>query len=184
MKVTSDVIRDLIPLVKDGVASEDSVKLVYAYLEQDEQLKHEFDQYEEFSFENKELSLPPARDIRIINAMKRSIMLTQLMILVAGTVIGVAITDSFEMLYNFLLMPFVGALAVFSFRSKWKYSFPLVIFVIAYGWKFAKVFIEEGDVMYAFNDAIFYSSVYSVLAGIGLAIGALLQFAFGKETEL
>lgn len=31
MKVISDVIRDIIPLVKDGVASEDSVKLVYAY---------------------------------------------------------------------------------------------------------------------------------------------------------
>jgi len=183
MKITSDVIKDLIPLVKDGVASEDSVSLVHAYLEQDEQLRHEFEQYDAYSFENKELSLPPARDVRIINALKRSMLLTQLMILAAGTAIGVAITDSFEMLYNFLLMPFLGALVIFSFRSNKKYAFPLVIFAISFGWKFLKVLVQEGEAVYAFNDAIFYSAIYSFLAALGLVIGQLLKYAFGKVTE-
>ncbi len=183
LKVTSDIIRDLIPLVKDGVASTDSVQLVEAGIQLDEQLKAEFEQYDELSFESKELDLPPALDMKIISAMKRSFFMTQMLILIAGTAIGIAVTNSFEMMYNFLLMPFIGALAIFSFKSKWKFIVPIAILAITFVWQLTARIIIEDSAMSAFADAIFFSIVYALLSAIGLVIGLLLKYAFGKEKD-
>jgi hypothetical protein len=176
MKVTPDVIRDLIPLVKDGVASEDSVRLVEAYMEQDDQLKTEYHLDPAASADQ-----PQPNDIRLMKAIRRSVMVTQAAILLIGTAIGIAMTNSFGMFYNLLLMPFIGAVTVFTFKSVHKLYAPLVVFAASYIWQMAGSLRQGLSLSLSAQAPLLYSLIYAGLVMIGMIIGFLLKFAFGKE---
>lgn len=180
MKVTSDVIRDLIPLVKDGVASDDSVALVKHYLRKDEALRVEF----EAAGEEWHKDEPIERDEQLVRAIKRGVLSAQISILIIGAWFGIVMTGSFGMFYNILIMPLVGVLAVFSIRSRWHLATPLAVFAAAYVWQAGEYLIKGGysSPGLSFVAALPYSAIYALLAGVGVIIGLLLKFAFKKES--
>lgn len=177
MKISCDVILDLIPLVKDGVASDDSTVIVNEHIKNCEGCKAEFD-----IFEATRLEQPSIKDQKIISAIKRSIFITQLTILIIGAIIGVALSNSMGMFYNFIIMPIIGGVSVIAFNRKW-YLTPLTIFVLTYLWQTVMDIVLGGFDWIALYSGLYYSIIYAILVCLGVVIVMLLKFAFKKEGE-
>ena len=128
MKISCNVIFDLIPLVKDGVASDDSVIIVNEHIKGCESCRAEFK-----TFDTVKIEQPPIKDEKIIFAIKRSVFITQLIILLAGAILGIALSNSMGMFYNFLIMPIIGGVSYVAFKRRW-YLAPLAIFTFTYLW--------------------------------------------------
>lgn len=173
MKVSCDVILDLIPLVKDQAASEDSEDLVLEHIGSCEKCKTEFENYG---------GVAPKKldDEKIISSMKKSLFFTGLTLLILGALVGVALSNSFGMFYNFILMPVVGGLGYLIFKKQW-YLAPLGILAMSYLWLFVNAVIEGGFSRWAFYSPIYLSGIYTFLVLIGAVIAKLLEFAFKKE---
>lgn len=175
MKVSCNVIFDLIPLVKDGVASDDTTVIVNEHIKCCERCKSEFQ-----TFQTSKIEQPRIRDEKIILAIKRSIFITQLIILIAGAVIGVALSNSMGMFYNFIIMPIIGGVSFVSFKKKW-YLASITIFVFTYLWQTITSIMEGGFEWSALTIGVYFSIIYTTLVGIGVIISVLLKFAFKKE---
>lgn len=174
MKITCDVILDLIPLVKDGVASDDSTQIVHEHLKSCQSCQAEYD-----LFETPNVTEPRVKDEKIIFAIKRSIFITQLTILLIGAIIGIALTNSMGMFYNFLIMPLIGAISFFIFKRKVYWAL-VAIFILSFIWQLMTVLIIGEFAPVAFTSSFTYSIIYTILVGLGVVIAFLLKFAFQK----
>lgn len=175
MNISCNVIFDLIPLVKDGVASDDSTIIVNEHIKSCESCRAEFE-----TFESTLIEQPSIKDEKIIFAIKRSIFITQLIILMAGAIIGVALSDSMGMFYNFIIMPIIGGVSLVAFKRKW-YLAPLAIFTLTYLWQTITGIVSGGFEWNALYRGLYYSIIYTILVGLGVIIAVLLKFAFKKE---
>jgi hypothetical protein len=82
-----DVVLDLIPLVKDNVASEDSIKLVSEHLKVCESCKLEFESY----------GLPDKTtidDMKVVSSIKKKLFLIMSALLLIGAFIGMALNKN------------------------------------------------------------------------------------------
>lgn len=174
MNISCNIILDLIPLVKDGVASEDSVAIVNKHIKNCQSCRTEYE-----IFENTNIEQTSIRDEKIILAIKRSVFISQLIILIAGAFIGVALSNSMNMFYNFLIMPAVGSISLIVFKKKW-YLSPIAIFILTYLWQTIESIILEGVQWYSLYVGLYYSVIYTVLVIIGIVITMLLKFAFKR----
>lgn len=175
MNITCDVVLDLIPLVKDGVASDDSTIIVKEHIKNCDSCKAEFETFEPTNIEQSSI-----KDDNIVFAIKRSIFITQLVILMVGAIIGVAITNSMNMFYNFIIMPVIGGVSLVALKRKWYFA-PLGIFILTYLWETIKI-IASGEFDWIFLYAgLYFSIIYSGLVVLGVIIAMLLKFAFKKE---
>lgn len=174
MKIHCDVILDLLPLAKDGVASEESKRLVQEHLINCQSCKKEYETFEIIKEE-----LVPIKDEKIIASIKRRIYITQLLLLIAGGIIGVALTNSMAMFYNLIIMPVIGGVAFVFLKGKW-YMAPLAIFILTYLWEIFSI-IPHGFDWHILYTGLFISLIYSALVGLGVIITRLLKFAFSKE---
>jgi len=87
MSISCDVISDLIPLVKDNVASEDSIKLVSEHLTSCEKCKLEFESY----------TLPIRTefdDRRVVASIKKKLLFGVSALLLIGGTIGMALNNN------------------------------------------------------------------------------------------
>jgi predicted anti-sigma-YlaC factor YlaD len=171
LNISCNLISDLIPLVKDGVASEDSVKVVNEHIKGCESCKNEFETFEAYQIEQL-----TSKDEKIVFAIKRGVMIARLINLMAGAIVGVALSNSMGMFYNFIIMPIVGAISLYTFKKKW-YLAPIVIFAMTY-------LIGVASDAFAWdliNRRFYFSVIYSVLVVLGIIIAKLLRFAFRKE---
>lgn len=87
MNISCDVILDLIPLVKDNVASEDSIKLVTEHLKGCERCKLEFGVH----------TLPIQAefdDKRVVSSIKKKLFLAMSALLLIGAFIGMALNKN------------------------------------------------------------------------------------------
>jgi hypothetical protein len=178
--VNCDVIRDLIPLVNDDVASEESKKVVNDHCESCSDCR---------KLLTNEISYQP-KDEKIIKALKKSVLTTQLAIVAIGILIGIWFTGSNNALYNFYIMPFVGGLAYFTLRKKSLYV-PIFIIVLTELLQLLKAIpylkssiVENlqnlGTIIYG---ALFYAVIYALLSVIGIVISFLLSYAFGRDKK-
>ncbi len=173
-----DVVKDLIPLVNDGVASDESRKTVYDHCESCGDCK---------KLLSAELSCQP-KDEKIVKALKRSVFTTQLAIVSAGILIGIWFTGSNNTFYNFYIMPIVGGLSCFILRKKSLYV-PLVVFVLTELFQILKEipYMESGIVEnlrglgILLNATLPYAGFYALLCATGIAIFYLLSYAFGRD---
>lgn len=175
LNISCDVILDLIPLVKDGVASDDSTIIVNEHIKSCESCKTEFE-----IFESTNIEQPVIKDEKIISAIKRSIFITQLTILAAGAIIGVALSNSMGMFYNFIIMPLIGCIGFTVLKRKW-YLTPLAIFILTYLWQTIMGIVSGGFNWIALYIGLYYSIIYTMLVCLGVIIAMLLKFAFKKE---
>ena len=163
------------PLVKDGIASEDSKRIVNEHISECEICKSDFETIQDLKLESS-----PIQDKKIIFAMKRSIFLMQMTILVIGAIVGVALSNSMGMFYNFLIMPIIGGISFWAFKTKWHFT-PLIIFLLSYIWQIIDLSLSEGFMWGILYGSLFLSLIYGCLVAIGAVIVMLLKFAFEKE---
>ena len=175
MKISCEVILDLIPLVKDGVASRDSEILVKEHLKSCESCKAEFQ-----AMEGVQLKNPSINDEKIVFAIKHSIFITQSIMLVAGGFLGVALTNSSNIFYNLIIMPILGAFSYAIYKKKCYFT-AIAIFLFTYIWQSSEGIISQGFSWEQLQYGLFFSSIYVFLIGIGVIIAMLLKFAFKKE---
>ena len=167
MKISCEVIQDLLPLVQDQVASEASCVLVQEHLQTCEACRNRQLQKDAAP----EQQAQERMEQRMLRAMRKAIFLSGVALLAAGALLGAALTDSMGVFYNFILMPVLGILGMWLLRKK-SFLVPAGVFLLSYlvqvpglGW----------------SAPLFYAVIYALFSGLGIGIGFLLSFAFGKE---
>ena len=176
-EISCDVCLDLIPLVKDNVASQASKTFVEEHIEKCEECRVLYN-----SFENEEIVMD---DKNVIKKIKKQIFVFGLIIIVVASMLGLALSETMGMFYNILIMPAIGILGYLVLKNKSYYVLG-ALFIFSYVWLFIK-YIGEGMLDQGLIDLItipiYWAVIYAGLCGLGLFIGFLLKYAFGKENS-
>lgn len=180
MKLPCGVISDLIPLVKDGVANEESKNIVKEHIKICDSCKNEFEMFESINIQQQFI-----RDTKVLSAIKRSIFITQIAVLVVGAIIGIGLTGTMGMFYNFMIMPIIGIISFITLKKR-SYITLISIFVLTYVWQIIDLMIEtKGKISWWIlqSGLVVYSLIYTGLVALGIIIAMLLGFAFRKEDK-
>lgn len=174
-KISCDVCMDLIPLVKDGVASEDSRLLVEEHIDNCESCSAVYRDAQ---------GVPPMDDAAVIGKIKREMLIFILGAMLVGTLVGMIISDGENMFYNALIMPAIGALGYLLLKNK-SFFVPIVLFLISMFWVFVREILNGALSYSSMSQIIAMSAAWSLIfAGftvIGIFIVMLLHYAFRKE---
>lgn len=173
--ISCEIIEDLLPLVKDGVASQESIDLVKDHIE-----KCQFCRQEMVFLQTMTDGSSDLKDEEILKNIKRKLVFGQMTILVIGTIIGIALTYTMGVFYNIALMPLLGALSYISLKEKW-YLTPLAIVGLSYLWQIGESIIAGYFSWSILYGALIMTGIYGGLTLLGVLIGLLLKFAWGRE---
>lgn len=171
---TCDICRDLIPLVKDGVASADSENAVKIHLKNCPKCSAVFD--------GKPLPEPPEIPEKLpkkaLLRVKQWLALIYSAVLLFGLYFALTLTGSRDMNISLLIMPFAGVFGYLAFRWKAVYILPAVMVVLQ------TLMSETGNLKgggyLAIDKVLKVVLAYYLLALAGMVITVLLKFAFGK----
>ena len=172
LKNSCDIILDLIPLVKDGVASRESEKLVFDHIKTCPNCKKEYETMNKMIVSQENL---PTAEV-IVKKIKRRMFAVQIAILIAGTLFGVALTNTMGMFYNVVIMPLLGALSFIALKKKW-FIGVLGISLISFLYEFVMESILEGFTMGWVIGSFYLSAIYTAFVMLGVVIGVLMHFA-------
>ena len=183
-EISCDICMDLIPLVKDGIASQESCDAVKNHIDNCERCKVEFDETKEKNkLNNEDIKI---NDKKIISKIKKQLMKGTIIIIILGSFIGVGISESEWMFYNVIIMPIVGGIGYFIFRKK-SYIVPISIFILTYVWDFIKYIIERQTSQMSWKEILIvpavWANIYTGLCVLGILIGFLLYIASKKESK-
>ncbi|MEG0898044.1 MAG: zf-HC2 domain-containing protein [Ruthenibacterium sp.] len=162
------VCRDLIPLVRDGVASEESDQLVHQHIAACDDCKR--------FMAGAETRTEPD-DTRVIGRMKRKISLWLVCVVTCSLMFGVALTFSTHSLLAILVFPLCCGIAYWFDSFVWKLVPP-----IAFAMLFIIVLLQHGygtpirQFMGALRSGIFVAA----LCAVGALAAALLKYGFSK----
>lgn len=177
-KISCDICLDLIPLVNDDVASEDSGIAVKEHINKCESCK--------IFYDGENFQDPKMNDNLVVSKIKRQLYFASLIIIVFGAILGIALTEGMGMFYNILIMPTIGAIGYFALGKK-SYYVPLTLSIFMYVWLLIKYAVEgmfkDVPFMYGITIPMLWVLIYSGLCLLGIVIGFLLEIAFRKEGE-
>jgi hypothetical protein len=175
-QISCDVCLDLMPLVKDGIASEESCSLVLSHIEGCE---HCAKAYGRTKATNAGMD-----DAVVLTKLKKQITFILLSVIFAGTLIGMALSDGMGMFYNAIIMPVIGGFGYMLLRKK-AYLVPLGLFLFSFIWvsirEIAKGFLTYSPTSNLLLMSAWWSAFFAVFTAIGALIGYLLHYAFKKE---
>lgn len=168
-EITCDLCMDLIPLVKDGVASEDSVAAVKNHIASCQTCR-------------KLLSgeaPPPVDTARSFEKFHRRLQLSSAMVMMFGIFFGLSLTAGSGVFYNTIIMPVIGVLGYVIFRKRALYIVPVLLFITHFVTNLLGLIrgMEHLDI----HSLLFWTFLYSVFALLGVVAAWLLHFAFRKE---
>lgn len=172
-KITCDMCKDLIPLVKDGIASADSCRAVKEHVKECEVCKQ---LYESENAEPSELNM----DLELeLGKLKRKLQIFSVVLMMFGVFFGLSLTASEEMFYNSLIMPVIGALGYVIFRWKAVYQIPVLLLVMqllinCFG-------MVRGMEIMPVMGVVTWVGIYTIFVELGVLVAGLLHFAFKKE---
>lgn len=180
-KITCDICMDLMPLVRDGVASEGSENAVMKHISDCEDCKKIYD---EMYINNKSIieddDIPKSINIdKAAKKVEKKINKYLGMIIMFGIFFGLSLTASEEMFLNSFIMPIIGAFGYYLFHWKAADTVLCIIVIsnfIINGMGFLRG-VEHLDIM----SMVMWGSVYSLFAIIGTIIAGLLHFGLRKE---
>ncbi|MEG1650694.1 MAG: zf-HC2 domain-containing protein [Oscillospiraceae bacterium] len=171
-KISCDICMDLLPLVVDGVASEDSKNAVLEHVKTCDECRFYYEKNEK-----------PAMDTEKVTAnIKRRLLLFAIALMAVGAAFGIAIADGELMFYNIIIMPLIGGISYFALKWKSLYALIFVSACTYLRWlpdSFGYVY--EGNIAQAFIPPIFWALIYAGLFALGIVIASLLYFGFRKE---
>ena len=166
--ISCDICMDLIPLVQDGVASEDSRKAVEAHIASCPACCAMFS------------GSPPETDgAWMFRQIQHKLRLFVSILLCFGIFFGVSLTAGSGEFYNSLIMPIIGILGYCAFRWQALWSVPLMLFA-AHAAIQCLVYMRSAEYMDLFS-ILMWTMIYSILSVVGTAIAGLFHYAFRKE---
>lgn len=165
--ITCDVCRDLMPLVKDGIASADSRLAVERHLESCPSCRARFE------------NPLPADGEKAFAALWNRLRLFAALVMMLCIFVGMDLTGGQGLFYNSLLMPFIGALGFLVFRWKAAYNIPLLL--LAVGLVTCGLNLLRGLEVLDLPSLLWWTVIYSGFAAVGMIIASLLCFALKKE---
>ena len=178
-KISCDIYMDLIPLVIDGVSSEDSKKLVEEHIQDCERCKAIYSDSKHMEIEDLEID-----NSKVLGKIKRKLYSFAGLILILGSIIGVNLNNSQNMFYNFLIMPLLGGVAYLAFGKK-AYLGSIFVFIISFinqaiNSYITGYFSNLGEILY---DALLMTILFIIFFFIGIIIFKLLNFSIygGRE---
>ena len=166
-KLPCDVVMDLIPLIKDHVASKESEELVKTHIRECENCRQYYELLEDTSFD----------DHKIIETIRHKRNLYLSFILLTGVITGYQLSSSYYMFFNVLIMPVIGILCHMIKPVK---TYRLALLCAAV---FAVLSLFGTLLQYGFGDGILMNSLIIfilmfVLIMIGKLIAMLLYYAW------
>ncbi len=168
-EISCDMCMDLMPLVRDGIASPDSEEAVRNHLAHCEDCRTLYSG-----------EAPAPSDFKkVYHRIHRKIQIISAMILMFGLFFGLSLSGSGDIFYNVLLMPAIGAMGYYLFRWKALYSIPTLLFVTHFLLNSLGMAWQSEHL--GFDSLVLWSALYAVFAVIGIVIAGLLHFAFRKE---
>lgn len=177
-RISCDVCMDLLPLVQDNVASEDSKVLVQNHIKECKNCQKVFNSFSE---------APKMNEKRILKRIKKQLFIIAIVIIALGGLVGLALSESMGMFYNIIIMPAIGAIGYFALKRK-AYLVPLIILAFSYIWLLVKYIAEgmfvETPLFYGLTIPMYWGMIYSVLCVLGILIAFLLDIAFRKEKKI
>lgn len=167
--ISCDICMDLIPLVRDGVASEDSVAAVEEHLKTCPACRKAFGEGIPAPAKEKENLIKIGNRIRVFTGM----------LLMFGMVFGVSLTADMNMFRNSLIMPALGCLGYFLFRWRALYLMPVLLYATSAASFLLGLMkgLEPADSA----SMLIWAGLYAVFAVAGVLIAGLLHFALRKE---
>lgn len=175
-----DICRDLLPLVRDGVASEASRRAVEEHVAHCEACRELW---------GEEAPPPPLHRDRVLGRIRRRLYAWQGAMTAAGLILGMVLANTGQAGYNILLLPVLGAVAQWLSprRASW---LPLLVWGLIAAvtlWSNAGYLLgrlAEWD-WYNFFAILGLSILYGLLLGALCALGtlaaALFRYALRKE---
>lgn len=168
-EISCDICMDLMPLVRDGLASDASRNAVLAHTRHCEACRSFFEESSE-----------PIPDLtKSVDRIRARIRFFSAMLLMFGIFFGLSLTGGSNLFYNILIMPVIGALGYYIFRWIAAIAIPIVLFVIHSITNLMQIFhsTEYLDM----PSLILWTLLYSFFALLGVIIAGLIHFAFRKE---
>ena len=168
-KISCDMCVDLMPLVQDGVASEDSRNAVLQHLQECPKCKELY-----------EGEIPaPSGTKDILSKIKRRVQTFFAMVMMFGVFYGLTLTSGSGMFYNTMIMPVIGAIGYYLLRWKGLYLIPSLLLVS----HFVTNALGLGGEYLRFPELLSMTLIYCLVALVGFVIAALLHFVFKKEDK-
>lgn len=167
--ISCEMCMDLIPLVRDGIASPDSEEAVHNHLARCANCQALYDGE----------TLPSSDFKKVYRKIQRQTQIFSGMVLMFGLFFGLSLSGSGDIFYNILLMPVIGAIGYYLFRWKALYRVPVLLFVThlilnSLGMVWQSEYLSlAGLVQWTF--------LYAIFAVIGIVIAGLMHFALRKE---
>ena len=171
IQITCDMCMDLMPLVHDGVASDDSIAAVEAHVCACADCRALYEGQ----------LAQTDRSGRVLADIRKKLRFFMAMVLVFGVLYGVSLTAREGLFLNAVVMPIIGAVGYYLLRGKAVYQVPLLIFVThAVTNTFGLIRgVEHLDLL----TLLMWCGLYALFALAGLAVAWLLHFALGKEVS-
>jgi hypothetical protein len=177
-QISCDVCLDLMPLVKDGIASEESCSLVMSHIEGCANCAAA---YGVTKAAHAHASMD---DPVVLTKLKKQITLLLLSVIFAGTLIGMALSDGMGMFYNAIIMPAIGGFGYMLLRKN-TYLVPFGLFLFSFIWvsvrEIAGGFLTYSSISDLLSMSALWSAIFAAFTAIGSLIGWLLHYAFKKE---
>lgn len=168
-EISCKVCMDLMPLVQDGIASEDSREAVEQHIKKCESCAACYSG-----------TVPPVADSeKLVADVRRKVQFFFVMLLMFGIFFGLGLTAGGELFYNSLIMPIVGVFGYVIFRWKSLYAVPLLLLftnVVSYIMNVIRGSEELG--MYS---RVMWTGIYSIFVIVGVVIAGLIHYVFRKE---
>ena len=168
-EISCGLCMDLMPLVADGVACDDSINAVLAHIETCEECRALYNE-----------GMSPASDTdRSFARLKRKVRTFCVLLLCFGIFFGLGLTEGGGIFVNIILMPVMGALGYFLFGWNSAWGIPLLIFLMRLVINIPPVIRGSGHV--DLREILTWSALYAVFALAGVVIAGLLHYAFRRE---
>lgn len=166
-EISCEMCRDLMPLVRDDVASPDSRRAVLAHMEACPECSTLFAG-----------GVPPIqKGEQAFGKLMRRLRIFMAMLMMFGILFGISLTAGSGLFYNVVLMPLIGGLGYSLFRWKALYRLPLLLTVTHF---FSNLAGMGNEYLDAYS-LLLWSFLYSLFACLGVIISALLHFVFRRE---
>ena len=172
-KISCDMCKDLLPLVKDGIASKDSRLAVEEHVKECEECKK---LYKMDTEENP--SIIPDLELEL-GKLKRKLQIFSVVLMMFGVFFGLSLTASEEMFYNSLIMPVIGALGYVIFR--WKAIYQIPVLLLAMQLLINSFGMVRGMEIMQVMGVVTWVGIYTIFVELGVLVAGLLHFALKKE---
>ena len=169
-KISCEMCMDLMPLVQDGVASEDSRNAVLDHLKECPDCKALY-----------EGEIPaPTNSNALLDQIQRKVRVFFAMVMMFGIFYGLMLTAGSGLFMNVVIMPIIGGIAYYLFRWKAIIIVPPLLLVT----HFITNAIGLGEEHLLPVEVLLWTAIYCGIALLGFIIAALLHFALKKEDDV